>query len=152
MSEHEENEIIRELIEQGNLTRYTILQAADAIVNALAALAPQRATKLVLHYTLKGETMGASVTAVVGQVYNPSVVESNATTPNIPPIGPLVFATDNAAAVAVDAAGVATMIGSGSANVSVLDQGNGLTDTTAFSVAAPPPPVADKLTLDYKLA
>lgn len=97
--------------------------------------------------------MGASVTGTVGNVFDPTVVESNATVPSIQPIGPLVYATDNAAVVLVDpVTGIATLISPGSANVSVLDQGNGLTDTVAFSVSAAPPPVADKLTLDYALA
>lgn len=98
--------------------------------------------------------MGAPVTgAVVGQTYNPTVVESNATTPSIPPIGPLAYASDNTAVVTVDpTGGVATMVAAGTANVSVIDQGNGLTDTVAFTVAAAGPPVATTLTLNYTLA
>lgn len=100
--------------------------------------------------------MGVAITnATVGQTYNPAVVESNATTPTIPPIGPLVYASDNTAVVTVDAtSGVATMVAAGTANVSVLDQGNGLTDTVAFTVSAvtPPPNPATALTLSYTLA
>lgn len=104
--------------------------------------------------------MGAAVTnAVVGQTYNPTVVESNPTTPFIPPIGPVVYASDNPAVATVDpASGIATMVGAGTANVSVLDQGNGLTDTVAFTVvgATPPPPPppsgATAITLTYALA
>ncbi len=96
--------------------------------------------------------MGTPVAAVVGQTYNPTVVESNATTPSIPPIGPLVFASDNTAVVTVDAGGIATMVAAGTANVSVIDQGNSLTDSVAFTVAAAPPPVATALTLNFTLA
>ena len=135
-----------------------LLQVAisnEALAKAVSSLVPPKATSLLLQYKLRGgKTMGAPVTAAqVGQVYDPTVVESNATTPSIQPIGPVVFASDNAAVVAVDPnTGIATMVAAGSANVSVLDQGNNLTDTVAFTVTAAPPPVADKVTLSYNLA
>ena len=100
--------------------------------------------------------MGAPVSnATVGQVYDLTVVESNATTPSIQPIGPVVFASDNTAVMAVstDAAGneIATCVGPGTANVSALDQGNGLTDSIAFTVGTAPSP-ATTLTLTATLA
>jgi uncharacterized protein YjdB len=97
--------------------------------------------------------MGAPVSATVGQVYDPTVVESNPTTPSIQPIGPLVYTSDTPATVTVDAnTGIATAVAAGTANVSVLDQGNGLTDTVVFTVSAAPPPVATALDLEYALA
>lgn len=128
-------------------------EIARAILEVAEALAP-RATKLVLLYSLEGgTTMGSPVSnAIVGQTYNPSVVESNPTDPSIPPIGPLAYTSDNTAIVTVDpTGGVATMVAPGTANVSVIDQGNSLTDTVAFTVAAAPP-VATTLTLNYTLA
>jgi hypothetical protein len=143
---HEENEISEAILIAGT-------EIANAILEVALALTP-RATKLVLHYSLEGgTTMGSPVTnAVVGQTYNPNVVESNPTTPSIPPIGPLVYASDNTAVVTVDpTSGVATMVAAGTANVSVIDQGNSLTDTVAFTVAAVTPPVATTLVLNYTL-
>jgi uncharacterized protein YjdB len=94
--------------------------------------------------------MGAPVSGNVGQVYNPTVVESNST---IPSIGPLAYASDTPAVVTVDPnTGIATCVAAGTANVSVTDEGNNLTDTVAFTVAAPPPPplpTATTLTLTY---
>lgn len=96
--------------------------------------------------------MGAPVTGTVGQHGNPTVVESNATTPSIPPIGPLVYASDNTAVVTVDpTGGIATLVAAGTANVSVIDQGNNLTDTVAFTVTAVTP-VATNLALTYSVA
>ena len=132
------------------LASYKIQTGLLAIAEAIRPVA----TELRLSYQLQGGTMGSPVTgATVGQVYNPTVVESNATTPSIPPIGPLANASDNNAVVTVDpTGGVATMVAAGTANVSVIDQGNSLTDTVAFTVAAVTPPVATNLTLNYTLA
>jgi hypothetical protein len=143
---HHEDEISRAILIAGD-------RIASAILEVAMGLAP-RATELSLLYSLEGGTiMGSPVTnAVVGQVYNPSVVESNASTPSIPPIGPLVFTSDNTAVVTVDAGGIATMVGAGTANVSVVDQGNSLTDSVAFTVVAAPPPVATSLALNFTLA
>lgn len=133
-----------------------ILLASYKIQNGLLAIADAirpRATKLVLQYQLEGGTMGAPVTGTVGQHGNPTVVESNATTPSIPPIGPLVYASDNTAVVTVDpTGGIATLVAPGTANVSVIDQGNNLTDTVAFTVTAVTPPVATNLALTYSVA
>jgi hypothetical protein len=125
-----------------------------AVAKALQSLVPPKATKLVLTYNLKGENMGAPVTgAIAGQVYDPTVVESNSTDPSIQPIGPLVYASDTPAVATVDPnTGIATMVGAGTANISVLDKGNGLTDTVNFTVTAAPPPVATNLSLSYALA
>lgn len=100
--------------------------------------------------------MGAPAAGTVGQVFNPTVVESNPTTPSIPPIGPLVYASDAPAVLSVDpVTGVATCLSAGSANASVIDQGNGLTDTVPFTVSGvtpPPPPTATDLALSYSPA
>jgi hypothetical protein len=141
----DESKIARAIIIGSSKIQVALLAIADAIRPV--------ATTLRLTYQLQGgNSMGAPVTATVGQAYNPSVVESNATTPSIPPIGPLVFASDNTAVVTVDAGGIATTVAAGTANVSVIDQGNSLTDTVPFTVSAVTPPVATALALNYTLA
>ncbi len=96
--------------------------------------------------------MGAPASGNIGQVFNPTVVETAAGVP-VQAIGPVVFASDNAAVVSVDAnTGVATAVSAGTASVTALDSGNSLTDTVAFTVSAVVPPAADKLTLEYGLA
>lgn len=128
------------------------LEVISLAISSIANALTQKATRLILLYNLKGgNKMGAPVSGSVGQVFNPTVVESNPTTPSIPPIGPLVFASDNAAVVTVDAAGNASCVAAGSANVSCMDQGNGLTDTVAFAVSGVTPPPATSLTLSYNL-
>jgi uncharacterized protein YjdB len=98
--------------------------------------------------------MGAPVTgAMVGQVYDPAWVESNPTTPVIQPIGPVVYASDTPSVVTVDPnTGIATCVAAGTANVTVLDQGNGITDTVNFTIGAAPVPVATVGSLSYSLA
>lgn len=91
----------------------------------------------------------------VGNTFSSAVAETAGGIP-IPPIGPLVFASDNPAVVSVDpSTGKGALVSAGTANVSVIDQGNGLTDTVVVTVAAepppPPPPTADKLTLTLSL-
>lgn len=142
----EDNDIARAILIAG-------AQISNALLEVANALLP-KATKLTLRYTIKGgNTMGAPVTGTVGQVFDPTVVESNPTTPSIQPIGPLVYASDNSAMVSVDPnTGIATLVAAGTANVSVIDQGNSLTDTVAFTVTAVPPPVATALDLEYALA
>ena len=91
--------------------------------------------------------MGAPVTVPVGHTGSSSVVETvKATGVVVPPIGPIVYASDNTAVATIDSAGNWTAVAAGTANVSALDQGNGLTDTVAVTVTAAPP-VADTLTL-----
>ncbi len=143
---HEEHEISRAILIAGKEIAKAILEVANALV--------PKATKLILQYTLEGGTiMGAPVTGTVGQVFDPTVVESNPTTPSIQPIGPLVYASDTPASVTVDPnTGIATLVAAGTANVSVIDQGNSLTDTVAFTVTAVTPPVATALDLEYALA
>jgi hypothetical protein len=112
---------------------------------------PSVADKLVLLYTLGGNTMGAPVSGSVGNTAAPTVVETAAGVP-VAPIGPLAYASDNTAVVTVDPnSGVATLVAAGTANVSVIDQGNNLTDTVAFTVGSVAPPPADTLLLSYVL-
>lgn len=152
----DDKDIARAIRESGR----EVSEGLQAVAAALRSLAPPVATQLSLKYHLQGGiTMGAPVTGNVGQVFNPTVVESNSTTPSIAPIGPLVFASDNTAAAAVDpSTGIVTLVAANAdgspatANISVIDQGNNLTDTVAFTVDGtppPPPPVATNLTLSY---
>lgn len=95
--------------------------------------------------------MGAAVSMNVGNTASPSVVETAAGV-TVAPIGPLVFASDNSSVVSVDpSTGVATGVSAGTANVSVIDQGNNLTDSVAFTVSAVAPPPADTLSLNYSV-
>lgn len=134
-----------------------ILVGAGMIVEAILqikhCLCP-KATRLRLQYSLKGDTkMGAPVSGTVGQVYEPTVTESNPAIGSIQPIGPLMYASDNTTVVSVDPnTGFATLASAGTANVSVIDQGNGLQDAVNFMVTGTTPPVATKLDLEYTLA
>lgn len=146
-----DDELARAIAEAGSEISFGL----NAIADALKALAPPPkpvADKLTLSYTLKGgNIMGASVTGNVGNTASPTVVETAAGTP-VAPVGPLAFASDNAAVVSVDpSTGVATLVSAGTANVSVIDQGNSLTDTVNFSVSGGITPPADKLNLTYTL-
>jgi hypothetical protein len=147
-----ENE--RDLAEAILIAGNQIASGLFAVAQALKSQIPPQATKGVLTYKLRGGTMGvAEPLAIVGQVYDPTWVESSATNPSIQPKGPVVYASDNTAVATVDPnTGIATMVGPGTANVSALDQGNGLTDTVTFTVSAAPPPVATVGTLSYALA
>jgi hypothetical protein len=145
MTERRDDDIAEAILIAGS-------QIANALLEVANALVP-KATELTLQYTLEGGTiMGKPVSGTVGQAYIPTVTESNPTTPSIQPIGPLVYASDNTAVVAVDVStGRATLVSVGTANVSVIDQGNSLTDTDAFTVAAAPSP-ATALDLEFSLA
>jgi hypothetical protein len=80
---------------------------------------------------------GTPVTGVVGQSSTVTDVESNVTTPSIPVIGPMVTASDNPAVVSVvdSPTTKATLVGAGTCNVTRLDQGNGLSSVTVFTVS-----------------
>jgi hypothetical protein len=102
---------------------------------------------------------GPAVAGVVGNTATVVDVESNATTPSIAPIGPFVTASDAPLIVSVspstDTTGVvttATLLAVGTANVTRLDQGNGLSSVTAFTVTSVAPPVATDLTSTWTLA
>lgn len=95
---------------------------------------------------------GNVLAGIVGNTASPMFTEAAADGSAVAPIGPVVFASDNPAVVTVDAnTGVATLVSAGTANVSSLDQGNGLTDSVAFTVSSAPPPVATSATLSYTL-
>lgn len=117
-------------------------------------IAPSKATKLVSTWTLTGGNSmanGAPVSGVVGNTASVVDVESNATNPSIAPIGPMQTASDNPS-VTISADGLtATLAAEGTANVTRLDTGNGLSSTTAFTVSAAPPPVATDLTSTWTL-
>lgn len=146
MSEHNDRDkdIIHAIVEQGNLTRYTILQAADAIVKALRPVPD----KLMGTLIIKGEQMlrkvEAPMTVPVGTTGTTLVVETAAGV-IVPTVGPIAYASDNPAVATYASDGTWAAVGAGTANMSQLDQTNGLTDTTPLTVTTVAPPVADTL-------
>src|SRR5258708_922243 len=146
MSEHEDRDVVRAIVEQGNLTRYTIMQAADAIVKALTRAPDKLSGTLVI--TQKGATMlrrvEAPMTVNVGTTGTTVVVET-AKGVIVPTVGPIAYASDNPGVATYATDGTWAAVAPGVANMSQLDQTNGLTDTTQLTVQAAPPPVADAL-------
>lgn len=145
-----DDKIARAIKEAGN----DIAAGLQSVAAALSALVPPViAVKANLIYSINGGIpMGAPVSGVVGNTASPSFTEAAANGAAIAPIGPVVYASDNPGVVSVDAnTGIATLVSAGTANVSALDQGNGLTDTVAFTVTAAPPPVAVSASLSYTL-
>ena len=54
----------------------------------------------------------------------------------VPPIGPVVFASDNTAVATVDNSGNCAAVGAGTCNISATDQGNGLVASDVLTVVA----------------
>jgi Big-like domain-containing protein len=54
----------------------------------------------------------------------------------VPPIGPVVFSSDNPAVATVDQNGNVAAVAAGTANISAIDQGNDLTASDAITVTA----------------
>lgn len=129
-----------------------IKASTDAIVAAIQGSAPpEKAVSANLTYSIGGVPMGAPVSGAPGNTATPTFAEAAADGSAVAPIGPVIFASDNTAIVSVDAStGIATLVAAGTANVSALDQGNGLTDSVAFTVTAVVP-VATTATLNYTL-
>jgi hypothetical protein len=150
------NEVEKSLLEairhEGHETREDINSSTQEILAALAP--PVLASTATLLYSIQGGTnMGAPISGTVGNTATPTFTEATATGVNVAPIGPVVYASDTPANVTVDPnTGVATLVAAGTANVSALDQGNGLTDSVAFTVTAAPPPVATTASLNYTLS
>jgi hypothetical protein len=71
----------------------------------------------------------------------------NGTGNPVPPVGPVVFASDSPAVATVDSNGNVSAVAPGTANISGLDQGNSLTASDVLTVTAPPPPVAQSVML-----
>ena len=141
-----------------NILAKAIAEAGDeisfglrAVAEALKALAAPKADTAKLTLYVKGEPlMGSPVTVQLGLSGGVSnFVESvKATGVIVPAIGPVVYASDTPAVATIDPnTGVWVPVAVGTANLSALDQGNGLTDTVALSVIAAPPPVADTAVL-----
>jgi hypothetical protein len=86
---------------------------------------------LLMPATIK---VGATASAVFTEFDGP-----NGTGNPVPAIGPVNFASDNQAVATVDANGLATGVGAGSANISALDGGNGLTASDVLTVEAVAP-------------
>ena len=149
-------DVIRRLNEVEKSIKDAIEDSSEAIISAIQAIVPvpppPEAVAAKLQYTIQGGTMGSPVSGVVGNTATPVFAEATATGVAVAPIGPVVYASDNPANVTVDPnTGIVTLVAAGTANVSALDQGNGLTDSCAFTVSAAPPPVATTASLNYTL-
>jgi hypothetical protein len=128
--------------------------ALFAVVNALAALVPPKPPTpdrlICTLITHKGERrpmlrrVEAPMSVNVGTTGTTVVVET-AKGVIVPTVGPIVYASDNPAVATYAADGTWAAIAPGVANMSQLDQTNGLTDTTQLTVTVAPPPVADAL-------
>jgi hypothetical protein len=129
-----------------------IKHSTDAIVAAIQGSAPpEKAVSANLTYTLIGGTMpGNTLSGAPGNTATPTFTEAAADGTSVAPIGPVIYASDNTAVATVDAAGIMTLVAGGSANVSALDQGNGLSDSVAVTVTAVVP-VATSASLSYSL-
>jgi hypothetical protein len=122
-----------------------IARSLQQIANELAS--PKADTLTLKLYDDGGILMGAPVTVIVGHAGTSTAIESiKASGVVVPAIGPLVYASDTPAVATIDANGVWVTLTPGTANLSVLDQGNGLTDTVALTVTVAPPPKADTMT------
>lgn len=122
-----------------------IVETLNRMEHILNQLLARTASKtLVLKIIVEGKLMGNPVT--IGAKGGTSTLQDGSGNPYVP-AGAIVFASDNAAVVTVDpssgAVAAAAGVTSGSANVSVLDQGNGLTDSVNVTVSI----VAGKLVL-----
>jgi hypothetical protein len=123
--------------------------ATQAVASALQALAPPKADTLsAILIPNKGASMFAKteapLTVNVGVTGTTTVVET-AKGVQVPVVGPIVYASDNPAVATYAPDGTWAAVGIGTCNMSQLDQGNGLTDSTPLTVQAAPPPVADTL-------
>jgi Big-like domain-containing protein len=98
------------------------------------------ATSAICVITTKGEIdMGQALTVHVNDVPGVASIQeftgAAGTGTLVPPIGPVVFASDNPSVATVDpASGQLAYLTAGTANISATDQGNGLTDSCALTV------------------
>lgn len=60
----------------------------------------------------------------------------NGTGNQLPPVGPVVYASDNTGVATVDATGKIAAVSVGSCNISATDQGNSLTASAPLTVEA----------------
>lgn len=126
-----------------------IVQQSRGILRAIL----QRLGAQSAHLTFvnaKGETL-MPATIVVGGNGARALFEEfsgpSGTGVVVPPIGPVVYASDAPSVATVDASGNVVAVAAGTANISALDQGNGLTASDALTVTAAPPPKAASATL-----
>ena len=89
----------------------------------------------------KGNPMGQPLKVHISDTPGMASVQeftgTNGTGTLVPPIGPVVFASDNPSVATVDpASGQLAYVTAGTANISAVDQGNGLSDSTALTIVA----------------
>lgn len=141
----EKDELARAILIAGDQISDGLFKVAAAI----QALVPPKADTLsAILIPEKGASMFAKteapLTVPVGTTGTTTVVET-AKGVQVPPVGPIVYASDNPAVATYATDGTWAAVAPGTCNMSQLDQGNGLTDTTPLTVTAAPPPVADTL-------
>jgi hypothetical protein len=115
-----------------------------AAINALVP--PVEAVSAKLTLFTGGSPMGAPASVQVGVAGTSTFQEFSGpggTGSIVPAIGPVTYASDTPAVATIDPnLGTWVAVSAGTANLSALDTGNGLTDTVALTVTAAPPPVA----------
>ena len=125
-------------------------EALEAIAAALRVkLKPQSAT--LIFFDSQGEPLAMPLTIQVGQPFSAALLEwsgPNGTGTQLDPIGPVTFASDNAAVATIDpASGQGVGVAPGTANISGSDAGDNLSAADVLTVVAAPPPPAVSATL-----
>lgn len=134
-----------------------IAKAEQDILTAISGSNPPEAvagkfTLIVGGIPMPGVTVTVPVTLSGG---TSTFIETAADGTVVPNVGPVIYASDadgtagKPLVASIDASGNWKPLGPGVANLSALDQGNGLTDTVALTVTpgAPPPAVKGTFTL-----
>jgi hypothetical protein len=147
MDRDDKDERLFRVLNDIELDLHNISESLATIANEEA---PPKADTATLTLIVQGVTMGNPVTVQLGLSGGVShFVESvKASGVIVPAIGPVAYTSDNPSVATIDpSTGNWVPVAVGTANISALDQGNGLTDTVALTVIAAPPPVADTAVL-----
>lgn len=118
--------------------KHKVVELLQIIVDILA----HKSGSLVAQISVNGEPiMGAPasihVNSTTAQVIFQEFDGPNGTGNKVPPVGPMSFTSDTPATLTVDpASGKISPVAIGTATVTTLDTGNGLSDTNLVTVSA----------------